>query len=826
MRELKLALRLFSRDWRSGELRIVILSLLVAIGGLTAIAVVVDRVERGMTRETSQVLGADRVIRSSYPLPQNKLEQISRFGLRRSDSIRFSTMVVAHNDFQLVSVRAVDKHFPLAGTLSIGDQPYAPGKTTIGAPASGTVWVSPRLMQALQLKINESIEIGVQTFTVAGVIETEPGSVNLIDFAPNLIMALGDVPVTKVIQPGSRIGYHYSFAGDEAALQRLDEWSKAALDAGERLIGAEENSPALQSALGRARGYLNLSGLLGMLLGSVAIAIVSNRYIRRHFDHAALLRCIGLKQNSIFYVYGMILLFAALIGATAGVLVGYLLQHLIITFLADWLPDRIPAARANAIGLGYITGILIVAGFSMPGLLRIRRVTPMRVLRKDLTPMPTGAWLIIGSALTSLGLVMWRYTLDIKLVLIVLGGSVVLTAVFGGLAQLLLRILNATSHRAPMPVRFGISHLLRHREATLTQSIAFGLILTLMLTVYLVRNELIGDWQKQLPANTPNNFVINLPPADVQAFEDFLHKHAIAASEAYPMVRGRIIKINGETPAEKYGEHYEQVHNSLRRDLNLSWGTTLQKSNRIIQGTWQTKNPDGISVEQEMAETLGLHPGDTLTFDIGGLTTSGTVTSIRKVEWDSFEPNFYVIFRPGKLDHYGATYISSFYLPPQQNKILNTMLEQFPSISIVETDRILQQVRSILHQASLAVEFVLLFVIAAGLVVLFATTYATLDEKQYEAGVLRALGAGRKTVLVCTASEYWLLAAVAGITAIACTEVIALALYHFVFKIEPVLHGWLWWTAPLMAMLLIVPAGLFAIRNIINTQPMMVLNKY
>ncbi|MBN1379573.1 MAG: FtsX-like permease family protein [Gammaproteobacteria bacterium] len=825
MPDFKIALRLFARDWRSGELRILMVSLLIAISGLTTIAVIVDRVDRGMSKETSQILGADRVIRSPRPILDATLKEISALGLNRSDSIRFRTMVIAGNEFQLASVRAVDLSYPLAGELRISDTPFVQGKPAKGAPTTGNVWVSPRLLQALNISINNQVEIGVQRFTISGIIETEPGNTDFISFAPSLIMALSDVPATKVIQPGSRVAYHYDFSGSEAALLQFDQWCKTALSASERVIGAEENSPTVQSALGRARNYLNLAGLLGLLLGSVAIAIVSNRYVRRHFDHAALLRCIGMKQNHILYIYSLVLLFAALIGTTLGIILGYFLQQTAITALADWLPEKIPSANSGAVGLGYIAGVLVVAGFSLPGLLRIRRVTPMRILRNDLVPLPVSAWISIFSAITALGLVMWRYTLDIKLVSVVLLGGILLTAVLSAFTRLLLRFLRKVSRSVAMPVRFGTGHLLRHREATLIQTAAFSIILTLMLTILLVRNELISDWQKQLPPETPNHFVINLPPADTQAFREFLLTHSITPGEIYPMVRGRIVEINDKSVAQVFGEHYGQQHNSLRRELNLTWSTTLPKSNQILQGGWQTSNKNGISIEQEMADSLNLQLNDTLTFNIGSLTTKGTITSIRKVEWDSFEPNFYVIFQPGKLESFGATYISSFYLPLEQKIILNGMLQKFSSISILETDRILQQVRNIIRQASIAVEFVLIFVIAAGLIVLLSTTYASLDEKEYEAGVLRTLGARNRTIFLCIISEYWLLAMLAGIMATFASESIAFGLYYFVFKIDPVLHGWLWWLSPIAAILLIVPAGVFGVRSIVSTQPVRILNK-
>jgi putative ABC transport system permease protein len=511
-------------------------------------------------------------------------------------------------------------------------------------------------------------------------------------------------------------------------------------------MGGEEGAPAVESALGRARHYLNLSGLLSLLLGAVAIAIASNRYTRRHFDHAALLRCLGLRQNQVLSVYCLLLALAALIGTVAGIALGYLAQHGIIAALRGLLPEQLPRATAQAALLGCITGLLTVAGFALPGLLRIRAVTPLRVLRKDLTPLPMAGWLVMLVSLLCLGAVMSWYTLDPKLVAVVLAGGLALIAALMGFAWLLLRFAQRLGRRASIAVRFGLGHLLRHREASLAQIAAFGVILTLLSTLYLVHGELLADWQRQLPDDTPNHFLINLAPSETEPFRRFLGERDIAAARMYPMARGRISGVNGKTLAETYGEDYEQLHNSLRRELNLTWTTELPEDNRLVRGEWRMQGTDRISVEEEMARTLGLRPGDTLAFNIGGFETSAVIESIRAVNWDSFKPNFYVIFPPGVLENLGATYITSFYLPPERKPLLNELLERFPTVSVIEFDRILGQVRQVLEQASLAIQLMLLFVIAAGLAVLLATVYSTLDEKIYEAGLLRTLGANNRFI--------------------------------------------------------------------------------
>jgi putative ABC transport system permease protein len=823
---LRLAIRLFVRDWRSGELRTLMAALLIAVAGLTAIAVIVDRIERGMTRETNQILGADRVISSPRPVDPATLRHAEDLGLKRSESLRFRTMVLAGEQFQLSSVRAVDSGYPLAGQLRIADRPFARGRQITGRPKPGTVWVAPRLLYALNIQPGDNVEIGVKSFTVAGIIETEPGSLDLIDFTPNLIMALQDVPATQVIQPGSRIVYRYDFTGGERALKAFDQWSKTALNESERVLGSKQSAPAVESSLGRARNYLNLSGLLGLLLGGVAIAIAGNRFIRRHFDHAALLRCLGLRQNQVLSIYCLLLGMATAIGAILGIAAGYLTQHIAIRLMAGLLPAQIPPPSVLPAWLGLVTGFVVVAGFALPGLLRIRAVTPMRVLRRDLTPLPIGGWAVMAVSLTTLGLVMGWYTLDPQLVAIVLAGGVAAIALLLVFARLLLSLAQRLGRRASIATRFGLGHLTRHRDASLTQIVAFGVILSLMLIIYLVRGELIADWRQQLPAHAPNHFIVNLPPDETGAFAGFLAQHDIAAGEMYPMVRGRIVAINGRPLAEALGEDYEQRHNSVRRELNLTWSEKLPDANRVVRGEWTLDRSDNqISIEQEMADALRLRLGDTLTFNIGSFKVTAAIGSIRKVDWDSFKPNFYVIFPPGVLETFGATYISSFYLPPGSKRLLNGLLKRFPMVSVIELDRILSQVRAILDQASLAIEFVLGFVLAAGLAVLLATVYATLDEKIYEAGLLRTLGAANRFIRRCTVTEYGILALLAGGMAAITSECIAFALYRFVFHIEAQWHAWLWLAAPPLGMLLVVPAGLWGTRRVLKEAPYRILQQ-
>ncbi|NVJ61666.1 MAG: FtsX-like permease family protein [Gammaproteobacteria bacterium] len=826
MLSVSLAWKLFWRDWKSGELRVLIFALWIAVGGLTAVTLLVDRIDRGMTKEASQVLGADRIVSGPRPINDSIKKTATDLGLSISNNLWFSTVAVAGEEFELSSIRAVDNFFPLAGELEIGDKAFAEGKITQGAPESGNVWVSPRLLNLLNIENSGQIQIGIKQFKVNGLIIKEPGGSSFFNFSPTIIMNLQDVPATEVVQPGSRLNYRLAVSGEESALIDFDEAIKPELDNSQRLLGATSGAPQLGSALGRAKNYLNLSGVLGLLLGGIAIAIAANRYANRHFDHSALLRCMGLKKNQVLFTFCWVLLMAGFSGSLLGGITGYFINELLVMSLADLLPEQVPPPNFDTFLVNLVAGLTVLLGFALPALIRIRSVQPMRILRKDLDPMSLSGWFTIGTAVFTLGVVLYWYAKNLTLVLAVILGGGLLTLICLMLSAGFLWLAHKATKNSSIAIKFGVEHLRRHRSASLIQITAFGLTLTLIATILLVRNELIEDWQAQLPEKAPNHFMVNIRPEEVEPLTQLFAEKNVTASDVFPMVRGRVVELNGKDPKEYLGEG-SRGHNSLRRELNLTWSDTFPEANSLVEGEWQME-PSAqpvISIEDRMAERLQLKLGDTMTFSVGSDRITATINSIRKIEWDSFQPNFYVIFNRGSLDQLPATYITSFYLSPEEKPLLNNMVQQFPTVSVIELDLILTEVRKVLEKASLAVEIVLVFVVLAGLAVLFATTRATLDEKLYESALLKTLGANKAFVRKTTLVEYWVLGVLSGGLAAVASEGLAYVLYEQVFKMSAQFHWWLWLGAPLIGLLLIVPAGTLGNRQVFSLPPVAILNK-
>ncbi len=821
-----LAWKLFWRDWKSGELRILIFALWIAIGGLSAITLLVDRVDRGMTKEASQVLGADRVVSSPRPIDTAYVEKAQELGLSISQTLRFSSVVVAGDEFHLATVKATDKHFPLAGTLEVGSKPFEPGVKTVGAPKEGEVWLSPRLLQLLKISVGETVQIGVSEFTVTGLIVLEPGSGSFFNFSPTVFMSMKDVAATKIIQPGSRLNYLLDLAGEEPALKTFGDWVKPQLDNTQRIFGAQEGAPQLGSALGRAKNYLNLSGVLGLLLGGIAIAIAANRYAMRHFDHSALLRCMGLRKNQVVSVFTIVLLLAGSFGSLFGIVSGLLVNQALVIALAGLLPEKVPAPQFITVFIGFFTGVVVLLGFALPALIRIRSVVPMRILRRDLEPLSLSQWVTIVIAIFTLGLVVYWYAQNLTLVLAMIVGGGALTLISLAASLALLKLARNFAQKRSIAFKFGVEHLQRHKSASLVQISAFGLTLTLVLTILLMRNEIIADWKAQLPKDAPNHFMVNILPEEVKPLNTLFERNKIKAAHIFPMVRGRIVALNGLLPKEFLPEKAHN-HNTLRRDLNLTWSQQMPESNELLQGTWNMDaNEEAlISLEEKMASTLGLTLNDTITFNIGGDEITAKIASIRSVQWDSFQPNFYVIFNDKALDKMPATYITSFFLAPEQKVFLNQIVTQFPTVSVIELDLILNEVRKVLDKASIAVEVVLVFVVFAGLVVLLATTRASLDEKLYESALLKTLGANRAFIRKVTLIEYWVLGVLSGLLALIASEGLAYLLYLKVFKMTPVVHWWIWILAPLLGLLMIVPAGFLGNRRVLSLPPAVVLNE-
>ncbi len=821
-----LALRQLLRDARAGELRVLFFALLIAVAASTAIGFFGARLNDAMLLRATEFLGADLVLRGSAPATEEQIEAGKRLQLDHARVVEFSSVIATDDDLQLASVKAADSLYPLRGELRSAAAPYQPEQITAG-PQPGEAWAEARLFAALELQIGDLIEVGNKPLKLSRVLTYEPDRVgDFYSLTPRVLMHLDDLQATGVVQPGSRVSYRELWRGPAAQLQAYQEAVEADIQAHQRIETAKDGNRQIGGALGRAERYLNLASLAAVLLAGVAVALSATRFASRRFDASALLRCLGLSRREALMLYTLQLAYLGALASVVGALLGWSAQHGLFFLLRDLLVNEIPPATLWPALAGIATGLVALVGFALPPLAALGRVPPLRVLRRDMLPVPPSSWLVYGAAIVALGLIMWRLSLDLKITLALLGGGLVATLVLGGLLLLSLQGLRRLLSGASLPWRLGLGQLLRHPLAAAGQSLAFGLILLAMALIALLRGELLDTWQEQLPADAPNHFVLNVLPEDSAAFGERIAILSDHSAPLYPVVPGRLVAINGE-PVRQIVSKESQGERAIRRDLSLTWAQELPADNRLTAGQWWSDEPGelpGVSVEAELAQSLVVKIGDRLSFTVGGITRDVSVTSLREVNWDSFQPNFYMIFEPDTLQDVPATYMTSFHLPAGKDRELVQLARDFPSATILQVEALLGQLRSILAQVSLAVEYVLMFVLAAGLAVLFAGLQATLDERIRQGALLRALGAERKLLLKARRAEFGVLGAASGLLAALGCELVSALLYHFVFDLRWQPHPWLL-VLPVIGALLVGGAGVIGTRRALNASPLSVLRE-
>ncbi|TWI53455.1 putative ABC transport system permease protein [Pseudomonas duriflava] len=826
-RLVKLASRQLRRELRAGELRVLFFALLIAVASSCAIGYFTARLNEAMTVRATEFLGGDLALRGTSPAHQTQIDTGLAIGLKHARTIEFSSVIAGEQAIQLSSIKAVDGAYPLRGQLKSATEPQ--GIETVGGlPAPGEAWVEARLLPALDLKVGDRIEVGRKTLQITRILTYEPDRAgDFYSLTPRILMNLTDLAATDVIQPGSRVRYRDLWSGEPESIARYRTRLLSTLDPSQRIEDAHSGNRQLGSALDRARRYLGLASLAAVLLAGVAVAMSANRFAVRRFDASALLRCLGLSRREALLLYTMQLAMLGLAASLLGAFLGWLAQFLLFYLMADLLPAVLPSGGIFPALAGMGTGLIALAGFALPPLAALGRVPPLRVLRSDLLPVPPRSWIVYGMALLALGLIMWRLSLDLKLTLALLGGGLVATLLLGTLLLLGLNGLRRLLASAPLAWRLGLGQLLRHPLAAAGQALAFGLILFAMALIVLLRSELLDRWQDQLPPDSPNYFALNILPAERDTFTARVAALSPNAKPLYPIVQGRLVTINGE-PARDVVERESRGDRATRRDLSLTWTDTLPTGNVITAGTWwSTKTPDdlpGVSVEAQLAESLKVGVGDHLSFNIAGRILETRVTSLRTVDWNTFQPNFFMIFEPGSFTHVPVTYLTSFYIPPGNDRAMVALARSFPATTLLPIDSILGQLRSILDQVTIAVEFVLLFVLAAGLTVLFAGLQSTLDERVRQGALLRALGSERLLLIRTRRVEFALLGATSGVLAALGCELVTALLYRLVFDLSWQPHLGLL-VLPLAGALLVTGAGLLGTRRALTVSPLRILRE-
>ncbi len=823
----RITLRLLRQDWRSGELYLLSAALILTVASITAVGFFTDRVEATMDRQGSELIAADLAVESSSSLPDTFQAESDRMGLVSARTLEFRSVVVADRGPQLVQIKAVDPAYPLRGQLRLRDGFDSPDRTIAAGPPAGEVWVESRLLRLLDIGIGDPLGVGDTQLRIGAILSDEPAQGGgFFNLAPRVLMNRTDLEATQLIGPASRVTHRLLLAGDARTIADIKPWLTARLPPNASLVDAREARPEFAAAVDRAARFLRLATLVTLLVAGAAIALASHRLVERQTDAVAVMRCLGAPRHLLMRVFVLRLVLFGLIASLLGCLLGWLGQAGLVAALSGWFPSDLPSPSLAPILVGVATGMIALLGFAVPPLVQLAKVSPLRALRRDLgTPRTSAALTLAAAGLALSLLILWQadnFALAWKLLAGVLGALVSLI----GAVLLLVRLAGGLAGRSRGVWRLGLAALARRPSGAVLQIAGFGIGILALLLLAVVRVDLLRAWQDSLPVNAPNYFLINIQPHEVEPLRAFLRERDIDENELYPMIRGRLIRIAGREvkPTEYENPRAERL---ATREFNLSYGEKPQPDNRIVAGDWwpDAKAPPQFSVEQGIAETLGIKLGDELVFWVSGHEVSGPVTSLREVKWDSFNVNFFVSASPALLGNEPATFITSFHLSADRESVIPELTRRFPSVTPLDVDAILKQVRQVIDRGVLAVEYVFLFTLMAGLLVMYAGIQASLEDRRVEHGILRTLGAGRRALLSSLAVEFTAAGLLAGLLASVFAETTGWLLAEQLFELEFSFNPTLWLIGVFGSGLLIGLAGTLATYPLLIRPPLQTLRR-
>jgi putative ABC transport system permease protein len=819
------SLRMLVRDWRAGELRVLAMALTIAVAAITSVAFFADRVGQGLARDAHQLLGADLVLRADNPWPRSAAEAIDRAGVQRAEAVNFISMA-SGKESHLSGVKAVSENYPLRGRLRIAAAPGMPDAPAERGPAPGTVWLEERLVTALGAPAGSRIRLGRAQFEVAAVLTLEPErTTGFFNIAPRLMMNIADVPSTGLIQPGSRVWYYLYAAGPSREIRKLEESLRPNLDRGQRIDNLETGRPEVRSAVDRAQRFLGLTALLAAILAGVAVALGTRRFVERHLDGCAVMRCIGATQAQLLRLYTVEFLVLGLAACAAGCAIGFVAQEAIAAAVAEVVRSELPPPRLAPAVQGFLVGLVLLLGFALPPLVQLKNVPAVRVMRRESGTPRGGTLAVYAVGLASLStLLVWQAG-DLKLGLTVVGGFATAVAVFFVVAWTVVRLLThqkVISRIGQSTLRYGLANLRRHARGNAVQIASLALGLTAVLLLTFTRNDLVDAWRRSAPPDAPNRFLIGVQPEQLEPLQAFFAAHRIAVPELYPMVRGRLIAVNGRPVSEDdYAE--ERAKRLVEREFNLSYMSELPGHNQIAAGSWFRPDEKALSVEQGIAERLGWELGDELTWSVGSQTFSGRITSLRKLRWDSMKVNFFVVTPPALMEGFPTSFVSAFRLEPEAQAVVTELAARFPNVTVIDAAAAVRQAQDVIDQLINAVQFVFLFALAAGLLVLYSALVATEDERRREAAVMRVYGASRAQVTGTQRAEFLVMGAVAGLLATLGAAAIGQVLARRVFELDLPPSAALWLAGPAAGLALLSLNAWLSSRKVLRASPALTL---
>lgn len=837
-RSFQLGWRNLWRDFRSGELNLLIISVVLAVAALTAVGFFSDRLQAGLWRDARQLLGGDAVVVSDKPTPANFQQKAQALGLKTNATLSFPSMARADDakggETKLVALKAVSEGYPLRGQMSLlnleGSDAIKPdlsksypAKPTREVPQPGQAWVDPALLEVLNLQMGDALWLGDNSFQIAALIDREPDrGAGFMNFAPRVMIHQSDVMATGLIQPASRLSYRMAVAGEasQANVQQFLKWARDEVAKPEvrgiQVESMESGRPEMRQTLDRAEKFLNLVALLAALLCAVAVALAARTFASKHLDGCALLRVLGQSQKTLSVAYAFEFITAGLVASLLGVIMGYGIHHAFIWLLAGLVDVQLPPSSGEPALLGMGMGLTLLLAFGLPPVLQLAKVPAMRVIRRDMGGLQAAS---VGVLLTGLlgfaGALMWA-SRDVKLGLMTVGGFAVATLLFAGATWLALKVLRkwVPSDTTPRWLLLATRQVMARPVYAVVQVSALSVGLLALVLLVLLRTDLISSWRKATPVNAPDRFVINVQPDQTQAFQDKLSQVGVKDYDWYPMIRGRLVAVNGrEVSPQDYID--ERAKRLVDREFNLSARATQPEHNAVVKGQWQEDEKDAVSVEVGIAQTLGLKMGDRLRFDVGGVLSEGRVTSLRKVDWGSMRANFFVIYPVDNLPEVPLSYMAAFKTPDVPAFERN-LLQQFPNVTSVDLRASLMQVQKVLDQVIRAVEFLFAFTLLAGLLVLTAAVTSTREERKREFAIMRALGATGRLLSQVQTAELMGVGLLAGFLASMVAELVGWGLARFVFEFEWTASLWVPVAGALTGALLAWIAGWWGLAEVLR----------
>ena len=817
------SLRMLVRDWRAGELRVLAAALAIAVASVTSVGFFADRVGRALVRDAHQLLGADLVVASDHPI---KEELFGKTNVQTARGLNFISMAISGEKSQLAGVKAVTENYPLRGKLRIAPAPGAADDIAPPGPPKGKVWIEERLVSALGTPVGSKLKLGRAELQVDAILTLEPErSANFFNLAPRLIMNIADVDATGLVQTGSRISYYLYAAGPPQDVSVLENEIKGKLERGQRMDTLENGRPEVRASLDRAQRFLGLTALLAAILAGVAIALGTRRFVERHLDGCAVMRCLGATQSRLLQLFGLEFLLLGMLACAVGALAGYAAQEAIAAAVADLLRADLPAASWFPAAQGFLVGIVLLLGFALPPLLQLKDVPAVRVIRRESEAPKRSTLAAYAAGLAAFcALLIWQAG-DLKLGMYVVGGFGVALLLFFAVSYAALKLATHPSivrRVRKATLRHGLAQLRRRAAANAIQTAALAVGLTAVLLLTFTRNDLVEAWRRSAPPDAPNRFLLGVQPDQLREVQQFFAEKRVPAPDLYPMVRGRVVAKNGVAVSEAdYSE--ERARRLVEREFNLSYMDAPPAHNAVTAGRWFPPGSKELSVEEGIARTLGWQLGDELTFSVGGQRFAARITSLRRLRWDSMKVNFFVIAPPALLEDFPTSFISAFRVEPGQEAVMNELVARFPNLTVVDVAAALRQAQAVIDQLINAVQFVFVFALIAGLLVLYSALLATEDERRREAAVMRVYGASRAQVAGSQRAEFLAMGLLAGILATLGSAAIGELIARRVFELDLPPGLALWISGPVAGMALLALNAWLSSRKVLSASPAIML---